>query len=647
MMSKEFSFKKDLSEFVDKISYDKILNIEELVDSYLHSKTWLIRENANSLKTFTGLVGFIAQEVLKRYALFSSRGYDKSQVQAHLLGDIHIHDLAFARFIPYCAGWDIRLLLKKGLIMPNISAAPARHFDTVIDHIVNFLVTAQQEWAGAQAMSYIDLRLAPFVKADSLSLSEVKQGIQRLIFNLNFPSRIACQSPFTNFTFSLDSIKSILKEPAIIGGIELDPLENYLDEAFMIFYAFITNYLKGDTKGRPFTFPIPTILITENFDWKGNRWTLGDIDLSYQIFYLTAKRGTFYFLNCLNEYINPESRFAMCCRLLPDRERIVKICTHQGGIWTFPETTGSIGVVTINLPRIGFLAKGNDDHFFELLEQRLNIARNHLKQKRHFLEEMLTKNYLSLPITKQYLGTLMFHYNTIGIIGMHECLMNLANTPLWEREGIALAKRILSFILSKLQEFESEDNILYNLEQTPAESTSYRLAMIDSILFKKYIEKGEYHVQGNHDAYYYTNSTHIPYNAPIPLHEKIRIEAEFHPYFTGGCVMHIWLYEEPEPEALKRFIYKVFTSTKVAYLTLTPTLTVCLHCGKTWVGIYNKCPECGHEKCLEHYSRIVGYYRPLRLWNKGKVEEFMNRVHYSLTSNEVLIPKNIIKREKP
>ena len=634
---------KRISESIDGIPYERIVDVKKLVDSYIYDRTWLTRENANSLRSFTGLIGFISQEVLKRYALFSRGGFDEKQTNAHLRGDVHIHDLPYSRFVPYCAGWDIRLVLEKGLDLPDITAKPARHFSSALDHVVNFLMAAQHEWAGAQAMSYIDLYLAPFIRHDSLGPGDVGQQVQRAIFNLNFPSRIACQSPFTNFTFVLDSIDSILEQPAIVNGLKLGCLGDYIEEAMIIMHAFIENYRRGDGKGRPFTFPIPTIMITEKFDWNGRRWSVEGIDITHEIFELTAKRGTFYFLNCLNGYIDPESRFAMCCRLLLDREEMLKICMHQGGIWTVPESTGSIGVVTINLPRLGFLAKGDDDKLYELLERRLDLAREHLMQKREFLEKMLKAEDSLLPITKSYLGTLRFHFNTIGIVGMHECLMNLTSIPIWRGEGIKLAKRILKFILDKLKEYEDEDGVPYNLEQTPAESASYRLAMLDSKLFKEHIKRGEYCIQGHAGAYYYTNSTHVPYNVPMPLHEKIRVEAEFHPYFTGGCVTHIWLYEAPEPEALKRFLYRVFTRTKIAYLTITPTITVCLHCGKSWTGIYSKCPQCGHERSLEYYSRIVGYYRPVRNWNEGKRTEFFERVHYSLEGKEVIKPEEILK----
>ena len=633
-----------IAEKVDNVDYKLTINIEKLVDSYLYDNTWLTRENANTIKSYTGLAGFVAFEILKRYALFSSKGFKGRQIEAHLSGDIHIHDLPFARFIGYCAGWDLRKLLKEGLDTPFITARPPKHLSSAVDQIANFLIASQQEWAGAQAFSYVDIRLAPFVRADKLGYRQVKQEIQKLIYNLNFPSRVACQAPFTNFLFSIDSSKKVLDEKAIVGGVELDSiLAEYMDECLMIVRAFIENYFEGDAKGRPFTFPIPTIQVTQNFDWSGRRWSMGDFDISYELFRLVAKRGTFYFLNCMNGYIDPDSRFAMCCRLIPDKNRILKICSHYGGIWSIPEATGSIGVVTLNLPRIGWLSKGEDDKLYELIDERLEIAREHLMQKRMFLTKILRDNVISLYITKRYLGTFNQHYNTIGIIGMHECLMNFAETPIWSSYGIKIAKNILEHINKRLREFEDEDNVLYNLEQTPAESTSHRLAMLDSVVFRREIERGEYHIQGKPGAYYYTNSTHIPYNAPIPLHEKIRIEAEFHPYFTGGCITHIWLFEEPEPEALRNFLRRVFTSTKIAYLTITPTITVCLKCGRYWVGIYDKCPQCGHKGGLEIYSRIVGYYRPIRLWNRGKLQEFMERVHYTLNSNEYVQPKEILK----
>ncbi|RLF24520.1 MAG: ribonucleoside triphosphate reductase [Thermoprotei archaeon] len=627
-----------VSEEFDKIKYDVMIDVEELVNSYLYDKTWLVRENANSFKTFTGLFAFVAHEVLKRYALFSSAGFPRKQVEAHLRGDLHIHDLPYARFVAYCAGWSLRKLLKEGLDTPNITTKPAKHLSSAVDHIVNFLATAQQEWAGAQAFSSVDLYLAPFIRHDKLDLKQVEQEVQRLIFNLNFPSRAGAQTPFTNFTLNFTATGGLMEEEAIVGGKTVGRLGDYIEEAMIFTYAMIKTLEKGDARGRPFTFPIPTIGVGEDFDWNGRRWTIGDADLSYEIFRLAAERGSFYFLNYLNGYINPNSRFAMCCRLLPD---VGEICKHFGGIWTAPEETGSIGVVTINLPRIGYLAKDDDD-LYALLDRVLEIARQNLMNKRIHLERVLKEKPYDLPITSRYLGTFQFHYNTVGIVGMHECLMNFAKVPIWDDYGIQLAKKILRHILNRLKEFQAEDGVLYNLEQTPAESTSHRLAMLDAKLFRKAIEKGEYCIQGEPGAYYYTNSTHVPYNAPLPLHEKIRVEAEFHPYFTGGCVTHIWLFEMPEVEALRSFVRRVMSNTKLAYMTVTPTITVCLKCRKSWVGIYERCPECGGKYSLEVYSRIVGYYRPVRLWNKGKKKEFLDRVHYSL-DGEYLKPRDILK----
>ncbi len=605
------------------------INIEDLVDSYLFERTWLVRENANTFKTFSGLFGFVAQEILKGYALFSSKGYPKEQVEAHLRGDLHIHDLPFARFIAYCAGWSLEKLFRKGLVTPNVHASPAKHMSSAVDHIINFICTSQQEWAGAQAFGDFDLYLAPFAHMDKLSPKEVEQNIQRLVFNFNFPSRFGSQSPFVNVTLNFSVNGKKQERPAIIGGKEHGTLGDYIEEAMITTYGLIDTLKEGDSRHRPFTFPIPTIGVDKNFDWNERKWNIGDIDLTYEIFELTALRGSFYFLNYLNEYIDPNSRFAMCCRLLPD---VGRLCRHAGGIWTVPDETGSIGVVTINLPRLGYLAKDEDD-FFVRLDKTLEIARQQLMTKRRFLNEILESRFFDLPITREYLGTYDNHYNTIGIVGMHECLMNLANVPIYSQDGIRLTKKILRHILDKLHEFEEEDGVLYNLEQTPAESTSYRLAMLD---IKEFGAKNIC-VQGEPGAYYYTNSTHVPYNAEIPLQERIRIEAEFHPYFTGGCVTHIWLWEKPEIEALKNFVRRVLTNTKIAYLTITPTVTTCRNCGGLWHGIVEKCPTCGHVNSLEVWSRIVGYYRPVRLWNEGKRAEFFRRIHYTL-DGEIIKP---------
>lgn len=636
-----------------------IEGIKELIEEYLNEKNWLVKENANVSKTFTGLVHYITLESLKKYSL--EKVY-KEESKWHVSGDVHIHDLSFASFIGYCAGWSIRSLLEKGLQTPTVVAKPAKHLDSAVDHIANFLCTAAHEWAGAQAFSKVDLYLAPFVKEDRLSndYMKIKQAVQRLVFNLNFPSRVGSQTPFTNFTFVLDTVPEFLKETAVVGGQEKEPLEAYIDEALKVAEAFIDVFDEGDAIGQPFTFPIPTILVTKNFDWEEERWG----ELSYKIWKLASERGSWYFLNGVNG-IDPRATLSMCCRLTIDKSRVFKLISrlngggllladlqaglsngklkqrHMGGTWALPEETGSIGVVTINMSRLGYLAHGDEDKLFELFEKKLQVARKHLMNKRNRLEKILRESSIHLPVTKTYLGTYSKHFNTVGLTALPEFIMNFLQDPgIWSPELtrrdkndiVSLYIKVLTYALKRIEEFEKEDNALYNLEETPAEGAGTRLARIDRRVFNKAIKEGKFFIPEWNNTPFYSNSI-VPYYANIPLYRRIDIEAEVQRYFTGGVMMHIFLGEPAEPEALKKLCYRIIHNTKIVYFSFTPTQSICRNCGWRGIGIYWRCPKCNHETDI--WSRIVGYYRPLKRWNSGRFADFMRRKMYA--NNDVKV----------
>ncbi len=617
------------------------------------------------------MFGYVAEESLRSYVLSRLPG---EQVKAHVEGWVHIHDLPYSLFIGYCAGWSIAKLLRIGLMTPTISARPAKHLDSAVDHVANFLMSAQHEWAGAQAFSQVDLYLAPFVRYDGLSGKHVaiKQALQRLVYNLNLPSRVGAQTPFTNFTLLLDTVERILEEDeGYVGGKPVGPLGQYLDEALQVFEALCNVLMEGDAGGRPFTFPIPTIMVTDSFDWTGRRWG----EVSEKIFKLAAKRGSFYWLNARSGIIDPAATFAMCCRLTVNKTRVLSIAReafktgssfrlgelskaleeqheelekmrgrHLGGVWAIPDETGSIAVVTLNLPRLGFLAKGEWDKLEEMLDYYLELAREHLMLKRRILESILAQSLYDLPITRRYLGTYMYHYNTIGVIGLPEFAANMIRNPMvWRepsksslRDAINAAKKVLQMIHERIKEFEERDEVIYNVEEVPGEGASYRLARADHKMFAEYVEKGEFalpmSILGGGSIPFYSNSI-VPYYAEVPLWIRVELEAEVQPLFTGGVMMHIFLHQQPDPRALRRLVEKI-TSTRVVYFSITPTISVCRSCHRNTVGVHKKCPYCGSES-VEWWSRIVGYYRPVHSWNIGRRAEFMSRVMYNATGEPV------------
>ncbi|AKG39223.1 MAG: anaerobic ribonucleoside triphosphate reductase [Infirmifilum sp.] len=627
---------------------DEIIRLEK---KYLSDLDWEKHENANHNVSYSNFRNYLFEklvetpEVLKKYI-------PPVAVEQHYRGDLHIHKLPDSLWIPYCAGWSFKKILQLGLKTPTIVSAPAKHFDTAVAHLTNFFFMGAQEWTGAQAVSAFDLYVAPFVEADSLEFTRIKQILQGMLFELNYPARAGYQSPFTNITLVLDTSKDMLEGEAIIGGIKSGSLGDYIDEAIKVDKALFQLYAEGDAIGQPFTFPIPTLMLTKNFDWNNRRWD-GLTDL---IFETLAKKGSAYLLNGYSS--NVEALYAMCCRLTIDVNHVVskgngsltlrldkasqeealekflksRESSRTYGIWALPDATGSIGVVTLNLPRLAHLSKGEWTVFEELLISLSESARKVLLAWRKRYEDTMKAGLM--PLTKLYLGHLRHHFNTIGVIGLPEAAANFMRNPkLWfesstreMEEAIMIEKKMVSMIRKLAEEFEESDGYLYNVEEVPGESTGYKLAKADIEMFKDDYEKGELLIPSDGISPFYSNSI-VPYYADVPIYQRAIWEGEVQKEFTGGVMMHLFLHEQPDPKALKNLIYRIVTNTKVVYFSITPTITVCKKCGRSVTGYVDSCPYCGSAE-LEHWSRIVGYYRPVSNWNPGKKAEFKLRVTY-------------------
>ncbi|MHA1377530.1 MAG: ribonucleoside triphosphate reductase [Candidatus Helarchaeota archaeon] len=592
---------------VDLENFDNM--IESQIKKYLFD-SFTQNDNANTRKSFSGLVNSVSQYDFKRNALNDLYRHAPDAVKAHEVGLIHIHDLWTSRFCGYCSGWDLRQIIRDGLDLV-VSAKPAKHLQTILNHMINFIVTAQREWAGALAFSDVDVLLAPFVKNDNLNYRQVKQHIQNFVFNLNFPTRYGDQPPFVNITLDLTLPNRYKGVPAILAGKEqsftYDQLKNEMD---LINKAFFEVINEGDAKGNPFTFPIPTIALDKNFEY--------DTEIGRLLMKLTAKKGSPYFLNYNVDYLEPESNLSMCCRLRIDYTEIEK---HSGGLWAIGENTGSIGVVSLNMPRIGFLSKKNGN-LFDNLDKVLEIARKQLKHKRNVINQSLNNGLL--PTTQRTLcAGFQNHFNTIGLVGFHDFCMNYIGKPIYSLAGRALTKKILRYIREKIADFQREDKMLYNLEQTPAEKTAGRFAFHD---YKDFGDAAYYSV--NYDGILeYTNSTHLPvdYNGII---DKIKIEGEFHREFTGGCITHLFMDEISNIDGLTKFIKRTAENSDLSYFSITPTLSVCENCRKTFVGNFPECPICNGQTII--WSRVTGYYRPVERWNPAKRTEFKLRTTYHL-----------------
>ncbi|BER91508.1 MAG: hypothetical protein PWP60_1312 [Candidatus Atribacteria bacterium] len=590
------------------------VDIEKIVQEYLLQADWRTQENSNTTYSYPGLVLHVAGSVMANYTL--NRIYPDEVREAHTNADIHIHDLSYG-LTAYCAGWSLEQLIREGFggVKDKIAAGPAKHLSALTGQMVNFLGTMQMEFAGAQAFNSVDTYLAPFVRFDRLNYRMVKQLIQQMVFAMNVPSRWGSQAPFINFSFDWIVPEDMRERPVIIGGEERPDLGTYGDyqeEMDMINKAFLEVMLEGDYEGRVFSFPIPTYNITPDFPWESENAQL--------LWKLTAKYGVPYFQNFISTDMHPGDVRSMCCRLQLD---LRTLRNRFGGLFGSADKTGSIGVVTINLPRIGYLSK-SEEEFFARLKRAMYIAKTALEIKRKVIERNM-KNGL-LPYTRRYLGTFRNHFSTIGLVGMNEACLNFLGVSIAHPEGKSFAIKVLNFMRELLADFQEETGNLYNLEATPAEGASYRLARHDKKRFPDIITAGE-------NEPYYTNSTYLPVNYTEDPFEALEHQKDLQTLYTGGTVFHLFLPETPHPQAVKLFIKRAFENYPIPYLTITPTFSVCPNhgylSGKTFI-----CPHCNQE--TEVYSRVVGYYRPVRRWNRGKQEEFRERKEYQLEKAKVL-----------
>jgi len=578
------------------------LNLTRLVRDYINDIDWKIKENSNEgVMSFSGLNARVSGEVLSNFAL--NQLYSPLIKKAHVEGDIHIHDLSYP-IVGYCAGWSLEKLLRKGFgHVPNqVHSFPAKHLETATLHMVNFIGTMQGEFAGAQAFSSVDTFLAPFVRADKLDYEKVKQDIQKLIFGLNVPSRWGWQTPFSNLTFDWTVPHDMFEKKVIVGGEELNTTYgDYQEEMDMINRAFLELMVEGDQKGRVFTFPIPTYNISKDFDWDGPNTDL--------LFEATAKYGIPYFQNYLGTNMDPGDIRAMCCRLNLDQRELLN---RPGSIWGPGDSTGSIGVVTINLNRLGYEAASEED-YFSRLHKIMNLAKTSLETKREVINNMLEKGLV--PYTRVYLGHFDNHFSTIGLCGMNESSLNFLGKGIDTEEGKRFAIRVLEYMRKIIREFQEETGNLYNLEATPAESTSYRLARLDRQKYNSIITSGT----DKHP--YLTNSTQLNVDATRDIFEALEHQKDIQPLYTGGTIFHAFLPESIDALTCKKLVHKI-SQTRIPYFSITPTFSVC--CNHGYIrGEQPVCPQCNEE--TEVYSRIVGYLRPIATWNDGKKQEFKER----------------------
>jgi len=582
------------------------LEVEKIVSDYLSQIDWRVRENSNIGYSMSGLMLHVAGSVITDYSL--DRIYPMEIADAHRNGDIHLHDLYFG-ITGYCAGWSISKLLFEGFngVPGVVESKPARHLDTALLQMANFIGTLQNEWAGAQAFNSIDTYLAPLVRKDALNYNQVKQAVQKFVFNLNITSRWGGQSPFTNLTFDWTVPDDLKKQPVVLGGKLLkETYGDYQKEMDLINKAFIEVLTEGDMHGRPFTFPIPTYNLTRDFDWGNENAKL--------LFEMTAKYGLPYFSNFINSDLNPSDVRSMCCRLRLDLRQLDRNVT--GGLFGSGDSTGSIGVVTINMPRIAYLSKDKNE-FFDRLEYLMGLAKTSLEIKR----EIVNKNMEGglLPYSKRYLGTLKNHFSTIGPIGMNEACLNLLGKDIASKEGKNFAVEVLEFMRARLSDFQEETSHIYNLEAVPAEGTSFRLAKMDKGKYPDIITAGK-------RAPYYTNSTLLPVDKTGDAIEALEHQEGLQTLYTGGTVFHLFLGERMSSgEAVERLLKKIAYNTRLPYITMTPTYSICPDHGYL-SGEHPHCPKCGQD--AEIYSRVVGYFRPVRNWNEGKQEEFRQRLEY-------------------
>lgn len=589
---------------------DTLLDYKKLIDGYIGTeKDWRVKENSTVTLSVGGLILSNSGAVTANYWL--SEVYDEDVADAHRNCFMHIHDLSM--LTGYCAGWSLKQLIQEGLggVPDRITSAPAKHLTTLCNQMVNFLGIMQNEWAGAQAFSSFDTYLAPFVKVDNLSYKDVKQSIQSFIYGVNTPSRWGTQAPFTNVTLDWTVPEDMINMPALVGGKEMD--FTYGDckaEMDMVNKAFIEIMIEGDANGRGFQYPIPTYSITKDFDWS-------ETENNKLLFEMTAKYGTPYFSNYINSDMNPSDVRSMCCRLRLDLRELRK---KGGGFFGSGESTGSIGVVTLNLPRIAYLASTKEE-FYSMLDKYMDIAARSLDTKRKVINRLLEEGLY--PYTKRYLGAFNNHFSTIGLVGMNETILNAKwiDSDITKIEGRDFSIEVLNHMRDRLSDYQEMYGDLFNLEATPAESTTYRFAKHDTEEFADIITAA-----CKDQAPYYTNSTHLPVNYTEDIFDALEMEDEMQTLYTSGTVFHGFLGERmPDWKAAANLVKKIAYNFKLPYYTLSPTYSICENHGYI-AGEHFSCPHCGNA--TEVYSRITGYYRPVRNWNDGKSSEFENRKTY-------------------
>ena len=593
-----------------------MLDYKDLVDNYLQINDWRVKENSTVTYSVGGLILSNSGAITANYWL--SEIYDDEIASAHKDGGIHIHDLGL--LTGYCAGWSLKQLIQEGLggIPGKITSSPASHLSTLCNQMVNFLGIMQNEWAGAQAFSSFDTYLAPFVKVDNLTQREVKQCIQSFVYGVNTPSRWGTQAPFSNITLDWTVPKDLENLPAIVGGKEMPfTYGDCKKEMDMVNKAFIEIMIEGDANGRGFQYPIPTYSITRDFDWS-------DTENNKLLFEMTAKYGTPYFSNYINSDMEPSDVRSMCCRLRLDLRELRK---KSGGFFGSGESTGSVGVVTINLPRIAYLSE-TPDEFYERLDHIMDVSARSLKTKRTVITKLLEAGLY--PYTKRYLGTFDNHFSTIGLIGMNEVGLNAKwlRQDLTHPETQAFAKDVLNHMRERLSDYQELYGDLYNLEATPAESTTYRLAKHDVARYPDIITAAK-----TGDTPYYTNSSHLPVGYTEDIFSALAIQDELQTLYTSGTVFHAFLGEKlPDWKAAANLVRKIAENFKLPYYTISPTYSICPEHGYI-TGEHFTCPICG--KNAEVYSRITGYYRPVQNWNDGKTQEFKDRKLYDVANSHI------------
>ena len=588
----------------------------DLMEGYLNKMDWRVRENSNMGFSLQGLNNYIASDITSEYWL--NRIYTPAIREAHTDGDFHIHDLNLLSV--YCVGWDIADLLRQGFkgIAGNVESAPPRHLRTALGQLVNFFYTLQGEAAGAQAVSSFDTYLAPFIRYDNLSFKEVKQALQEFVFNINIPTRVGFQTPFTNITLDMDVPGMMKNMPVIIGGQDQEAVYgDFQPEMDMLNQAFAEVMMEGDSKGRVFTFPIPTYNITKEFDWESKRFEA--------VWKMAGRYGIPYFSNFVNSDMSPDDARSMCCRLRLDNRELRK---RGGGLFGANPLTGSIGVVTINLPRLGYQAKDERD-FLSRLDKLMELAKESLNIKRKELERFTDGGLY--PYTTFYLRDVKArtktywanHFSTIGLVGMNEACLNLLRGSIATEEGQAFALRVLKHMREKMEAFQEETGHFFNLEATPAEGTSYRLSLLDK---KRFPDMVFANGKANDTAPYYTNSTHLPVDFSTDIFDVLDLQDKLQGSYTGGTVLHGFLGEEvADTRTVRNLVKTITTQYKLPYFTLTPTFSICAEHGYL-KGEQMQCPAC--DAATEVYSRVVGYLRPVSRWNDGKQAEYADRTPY-------------------